>query len=95
MFDTTNVLFIVAGAFTNIEEIVLSREVPSENIGFLNESKENIIKNEIYKKVMQEDFEKFGIIPEILSRLPTRVSLRPLTEENLVEIMSKINNNLL
>ena len=94
MFDTTNVLFIVAGAFTNIEEIVLSREVPSENIGFLNESKEKISKDEIYKKVMQEDFEKFGIIPELLSRLPTRVSLRPLTEENLVEIMSKINNNL-
>jgi len=60
----------------------------------LNESKEKISKDEIYKKVMQEDFEKFGIIPELLSRLPTRVSLRPLTEENLVEIMSKINNNL-
>lgn len=94
IFDTTNVLFIVAGAFTNIEQIVLSREVDSEKIGFLSKNKEDLSKDEIYKKVIHDDFEKFGIIPELLSRLPTRVSLRPLTESNLIDIMSKVNNNL-
>jgi ATP-dependent Clp protease ATP-binding subunit ClpX len=94
IFDTTNVLFIVAGAFTNIEQIVLSRETDGEKIGFLNKNKEKLSKDEIYRKVAHNDFEKFGIIPELLSRLPTRVSLRPLTESNLIDIMSKINNNL-
>ena len=94
MFDTTNVLFIVAGAFSDIEDIVISREVPKENIGFLNESKEKMQRDEIYKRITHDDFEKFGIIPELLSRLPTRVSLKPLTESNLIDIMSKVNNNL-
>ena len=94
MFDTTNVLFIVAGAFSDIEDIVKSREIQSENIGFLNNSKEKMQKDEIYDKITYEDFEKFGIIPELLSRLPTRVALKPLTESNLIDIMSKINNNL-
>ncbi len=94
IFDTSNVLFIVAGAFTDIEDIVLEREVVSEKIGFLNESKAKMQRGEIYKKIIHDDFEKFGIIPELLSRLPTRVSLKPLTESNLVDIMSKVNNNL-
>jgi ATP-dependent Clp protease ATP-binding subunit ClpX len=94
MFDTTNVLFIVAGAFTDIEDIVASREIQSEKIGFLNDSKEKMQKDEIYEKIIYDDFEKFGIIPELLSRLPTRVSLKPLTESNLIDIMSKVDNNL-
>ncbi len=93
MFDTTDVLFIVAGAFTEIEEIVISRERVGDKIGFLS-SQEKLSKSDIYKKVVHDDFEKFGIIPELLSRLPTRVSLSPLTESNLINIMSKINNNL-
>ena len=51
-------------------------------------------KDEIYEKIIYDDFEKFGIIPELLSRLPTRVSLKPLTESNLIDIMSKVDNNL-
>ena len=94
MFDTANVLFIVAGAFTDIEDIVASREIQSEKIGFLNDSKEKMQKDEIYEKIIYDDFEKFGIIPELLSRLPTRVSLKPLTESNLIDIMSKVDNNL-
>ena len=93
MFDTTDVLFIVAGAFTEIEEIVISRERVGDKIGFLS-SQEKLSKSDIYEKVVHDDFEKFGIIPELLSRLPTRVSLSPLTESNLINIMSKINNNL-
>jgi len=95
MFDTTNVLFIVAGAFSDIEDIVISREVPKENIGFLNETKEKMQRDEIYKRITHDDFEKFGIIPELLSRLPTRVSLKPLTESNLIDIMSKVNKGFL
>ena len=93
VFDTTDVLFIVAGAFTEIEEIVISRE-RGDKMGFLSGSQDKLSKDEIYKRVVHDDFEKFGIIPELLSRLPTRVSLNPLTESNLIAIMSKINNNL-
>jgi ATP-dependent Clp protease ATP-binding subunit ClpX len=93
MFDTSDILFIVAGAFTEIEEIVISRE-RGDKIGFLSGNQDKLSKDEIYKKVIHDDFEKFGIIPELLSRLPTRVTLNPLTESNLIDIMSKINNNL-
>lgn len=93
MFDTTDVLFIVAGAFTAIESIVLSREVGS-SVGFLGGKAKKLTKGEIYKKIKFDDFERFGIIPELLGRLPVRIALRPLTEDNLVNIMSEIENNI-
>ena len=93
MFDTTNVLFIVAGAFTAIESIVLSREIGS-NKSFLGGSTTKLSKREIYQKIRFDDFERFGLIPELLGRLPVRVALRPLTENNLVDIMSTIDNNI-
>ncbi len=93
MFDTTDVLFIVAGAFTAIESIVLAREVEG-SVGFLGGETEKLTKGEIYKKIRFDDFEKFGIIPELLGRLPVRIALKPLTEDNLVDIMSGIENNI-
>ena len=93
MFDTTDVLFIVAGAFTAIESIVLSREV-GNSVGFLSGKAKKLTKGEIYKKIKFDDFERFGIIPELLGRLPVRIALRPLTEDNLVDIMSGIENNI-
>lgn len=93
MFDTTNVLFIVAGAFSAIESIVHSREVGSDK-SFLGGESVKLSKREIYQKIRFDDFERFGIIPELLGRLPVRVALRPLTENNLVDIMSEIDNNI-
>lgn len=93
MFDTSDVLFIVAGAFPDIERIVTSREV-GKNRNFLGGSKDVISKADIYKKITTNDYERFGIIPELLGRLPVKVSLEPLTEENLVDILSTVDNNL-
>ena len=92
-FDTTDVLFIVAGAFSAIESIVMAREVGNDR-SFLGGEVEELTRKEIYQKIKFDDFEKFGIIPELLGRLPVRVSLRPLTEEDLINIMSKIKNNI-
>ena len=92
-FDTTDVLFIVAGAFSAIESIVKAREIGNDR-NFLGGEVEEMSRKEIYQKVSFDDFEKFGIIPELLGRLPVRVALRPLTEEDLIDIMSKIDNNL-
>ena len=93
MFDTTNVLFIVAGAFSAIESIVHSREVGADR-SFLGGSAVKLSRKEVYQKIRFDDFERFGIIPELLGRLPVRVALRPLTENNLVDIMSGIDNNI-
>jgi len=93
IFDTTDVLFIVAGAFTNIESIVLAREVGNDR-SFLGGDQEELSRKEIYQKIKFDDFERFGIIPELLGRLPIRVALRPLTEDNLVKIMSDIDYNI-
>ena len=92
-FDTTDVLFIVAGAFSAIESIVKAREVGNDR-NFLGGEVEEMSRKEIYQKINFDDFEEFGIIPELLGRLPVRVSLRPLTEEDLIAIMSKIDNNI-
>ena len=92
-FDTTDVLFIVAGAFSDIEGIVKAREVGNDR-NFLGGEVEEMSRKEIYQKINFDDFEEFGIIPELLGRLPVRVSLRPLTEEDLIAIMSKIDNSL-
>lgn len=93
MFDTTDVLFIVAGAFTNIESIVLAREIGNDR-SFLGGEHEELTRKEIYQKIKFDDFERFGIIPELLGRLPIRVALKPLTEDNLVKIMSDIDYNI-
>ena len=53
-----------------------------------------LTKGEIYKKIKFVDFERFGIIPELLGRIPVRIALRPLTEDNLINIMSGIENNI-
>ena len=92
-FDTKDVLFIVAGAFTDIEGIVVAREVGG-NKTFLGGESGELTTNEIYQKIQFDDYKRFGLIPELLGRLPIRVSLRPLTEDNLVEIMSKVENNI-
>jgi ATP-dependent Clp protease ATP-binding subunit ClpX len=92
-FDTKDVLFIVAGAFTDIEDIVIAREIGG-NKTFLGGERSGLSVNEIYQKIKFDDFKRFGLIPELLGRLPIRVGLRPLTEDNLVEIMSKVENNL-
>ena len=93
--DTTNIMFIVGGAFEGIEDIIKKR-MGKNSIGFGSEiiSKDNVSKEEIYKKVQTEDLLKYGLIPEFVGRLPIVASLDPLDESALVKILKEPKNSL-
>lgn len=92
--DTTNILFIVGGAFDGIESMIKSR-TESSSIGFGNKLSDKKNKqNNILKDVRTEDLLKFGLIPELVGRLPITVTLEELDEEALVEILTKPKNAL-
>ncbi|WP_407445233.1 ATP-dependent Clp protease ATP-binding subunit ClpX [Rhodococcus sp. (in: high G+C Gram-positive bacteria)] len=93
--DTTNVLFIVAGAFAGLERIVSDR-IGRRGIGFGAEvrSKAEIDTTDHFADVMPEDLIKFGLIPEFIGRLPIVASVTNLDKESLVEILSEPKNAL-
>ena len=91
--DTTNVLFIVAGAFAGLEEIISARS-GKKGIGFgapIAGKNDNI---EIFTEVQPEDLRKFGLIPEFIGRLPVIATVTPLDREALMEILTKPKNAL-
>ena len=91
--DTTNVLFIVAGAFAGLEEIIGSRS-GRKGIGFgapLNEASEKV---DSYGEVMPEDLLKFGLIPEFIGRLPVITTVSNLDRDALIQILSTPKNAL-
>ncbi len=83
-FDTSDVLFICGGAFEGIEEIIKKRN-GRKTIGF-NKDKS---KNEIIKNINHEDITKYGMIPELVGRIPILSSLSVLNKEDLVRIMTE------
>jgi ATP-dependent Clp protease ATP-binding subunit ClpX len=94
--DTSNILIIVGGAFVDLEDIVAKRLKvgPTTNFGFgadLNQSTANL---GLLHEAKPEDLEEFGFIPEILGRIPLIGVLDELTEDDLVNILSKVENNL-
>ncbi len=93
--DTTNVLFIVAGAFAGLERIVSDR-IGRRGIGFGAEvhSKAEIDTQDHFAEVMPEDLIKFGLIPEFIGRLPVIASVTNLDKESLVKILSEPKNAL-
>lgn len=93
--DTTNVLFIVAGAFAGLERIVSDR-VGKRGLGFGAEvhSKAEIDTQDHFAEVMPEDLIKFGLIPEFIGRLPIVASVTNLDKDSLVQILSKPKNAL-
>lgn len=93
--DTTNVLFIVAGAFAGLERIVSDR-VGKRGIGFGAEvrSKAEIDTRDHFSEVLPEDLIKFGLIPEFIGRLPIVASVTNLDKESLVQILSEPKNAL-
>ncbi len=94
--DTTNILFICGGAFDGIEKVIEKR-VGNSSLGFGAElhSKEDSVYGELIKKVIPQDLVHFGLIPEIVGRLPVFTYLSPLDEEALVRIMTEPKNALL
>lgn len=92
--DTTNILFIVGGAFVGIEKIIENRTAKS-SMGFGSEIVDKRANREnILKKVETEDLLKFGLIPELIGRLPVTITLEELDEDALVEILTKPKNAL-
>lgn len=95
-FDTKDVLFICGGAFTGLSTII-KRRLGNKVIGFnSDEDRVDLTEDhEILLKVEPEDLLRFGLIPELIGRLPMIVSLRELTEEALVRIMREPKNSLI
>lgn len=90
LIDTTNILFICAGAFSGLEEIISNR-IHTNQIGF--HSPINPIKKEkSYKKFEVEDLIAYGFIPEFTGRLSSIVTLNELSKEQLMEILTKPEN---
>jgi ATP-dependent Clp protease ATP-binding subunit ClpX len=94
--NTKNILFILGGAFDGIEQIVSSR-MNKNTIGFATgEDKEKeIIKDELYAKVQPEDLLKFGLIPELIGRIPIIAPMHSLNEEALKNILTEPKNAIL
>lgn len=93
--DTTNILFIVGGAFDGIEKIIQGR-IGKKNMGFGAEIKKKSEQNigETLKELLPADLLKFGLIPEFVGRLPVMVTLDALDEEALVRILTEPKNAL-
>lgn len=92
--DTSNVLFIVAGAFAGMEDIVSSR-TGRRGIGFGAKLHEADHGAEVFREVTPEDLHKFGIIPELIGRLPIITNVEELTVDDLVQILTTPKNALL
>jgi ATP-dependent Clp protease ATP-binding subunit ClpX len=93
--DTTNVLFIVAGAFAGLDKIIEDR-VGKRGLGFGAElrSKADIDTADVFSDVMPEDLIKFGLIPEFIGRLPVVASVTNLDKASLVQILTEPRNAL-
>ena len=91
--DTTNILFICGGAFAGLEKIIENRTEAS-GMGFaaVVKSKQQRSLSESFKDIEPEDLIKFGLIPELVGRLPVIASLAELSEEALVEILTEPKN---
>ena len=91
--DTTNVLFIVAGAFAGLEDIISSR-IGKRGIGFGAPLHSPLDQADVYSEVLPEDLHKFGLIPEFIGRLPVVTTVAPLDQSALMAILTEPKNAL-
>ncbi|MDG4478339.1 ATP-dependent Clp protease ATP-binding subunit ClpX [Streptococcus parasuis] len=91
--DTKNILFIVGGAFDGIEEIVKQR-LGEKIIGFGQNNRAIDEKESYMQHIIADDIQKFGIIPELIGRLPVFAALDQLTTEDLIRILTEPKNAL-
>lgn len=92
--DTTNILFICGGAFDGIDKIVEKR-LGKGSLGFESELAKNIDnKDDVLKNINQHDLVKYGLIPELIGRIPIITVLQELDKEALVKIMTEPKNSI-
>ncbi len=94
--DTTNILFICGGAFAGLEKVIENR-TESSGIGFgaAVKSKQQRSLTEVFKDVEPEDLIKFGLIPELVGRMPVVATLAELSEDAMVQILTEPKNALI
>ncbi len=92
--DTSNILFICGGAFVGLEDII-ARRIGKGAMGFTADvDKKKMERDELLKHVEPDDLVKFGLIPELIGRLPVVATLKELTEEDLVRVLTEPKNAL-
>ena len=94
--DTNNILFICGGAFGGIDEII-ERRLNQKVIGFgsQSKSKKNVMREAVLKHLLPQDLHKYGLIPELIGRLPVVVTLSQLDEKALLRILKEPKNALI
>ena len=93
--DTTNILFICGGAFAGLEKVIENRtEASGIGFGAAVRSKQQRSLTEVFHDIEPEDLIKFGIIPELIGRMPVVTSLAELSEDALVQILTEPKNAL-
>ena len=93
--DTSNILFIVAGAFAGLEKVIAER-VGKKGVGFgsRRDTQEERDRVDMSEKVRPEDLVKFGLIPEFIGRLPVVATVENLDRESLVQVLTEPKNSL-
>ena len=93
--DTSDILFICGGAFDGLDKIIGARD-GKQSIGYSSEvmTKDEKSRSKVLRKVTPHDLVKYGIIPELVGRIPVIVSLDPLDRESLVRILTEPRNSL-
>lgn len=92
--DTKNILFIAGGAFDGIEKSIANR-LNTQVIGFNNEAKQELDKDNLLQYITHKDLKNFGLIPELIGRLPVLTYLDPLDEKILKRILTEPKNALI
>jgi len=93
--DTTNILFICGGAFAGLEKVIEGRtEASGIGFGATVKSKQDRSLTQVFSEVEPEDLIKFGLIPELVGRMPVVATLSELTEDALVQILTEPKNAL-
>ena len=91
--DTSDILFICGGAFSGLEEVI-SRRLSNSSMGFQSDDQVKFDKDDpqIFTNVEPEDLQKFGLIPELIGRLPVICGLEELSDDAMIEILLKPKN---
>ena len=93
--DTSNILFICSGAFSGLEKIIEQRNNKGKSIGFNADVKSAYGTSTLdLSDVQQHDLVKYGLMPELIGRLPVITTLQPLSEDDLVKILTEPKNAL-
>ena len=95
--DTTNILFILGGAFVGLDKIVKEKDKGITDLGFGSKlaDKTNLTEDDLLKQVKPHHLTKYGLIPEFVGRVPIVVSLHQLDEDSLTQILTKPKNALI